>query len=121
MDRRYAQRSSYATHDGVSRWGFAAGVVAHRESNRLLVDRNAAYYRDPAAYGLFEVDPAIGESSVRKLQLPAWYRPSWSPDGTQLALDTGATIIVADEQATTGTSIIRAAGNSIAESPAWRP
>jgi TolB protein len=82
--------------------------------------RNATKDRDPKAYGLFEVDPTVGEPSVRKLKLPAYSRPAWAPDGRRLALE-GGRIFVGDENASSLTAVTRKLVGSRDEFPGWRP
>jgi TolB protein len=75
--------------------------------------------RPPYPYGLYAVDPAVGETSLRTI-LPGYYHPAWSPDGTRLAADLGV-IYVAKTDGGGFTPITRNLIGSLDEFPAWRP
>ncbi len=71
-------------------------------------------------YGIAEVDPLIGEPSVRNV-LPGYLHPAWSADSRRLAFDNDDRLFVANADGGGISPLTRPIVGSRDVSPAWRP
>ena len=84
--------------------------------------RDARYFRDPQAWGLFQSSAAGGPAA--KLVTGYLFWPSVAPDSTQIATQGEGSISVVDLRTSTVTQIIGYSGSPVdgyAREPAWRP